>query len=138
MKTSSRELRKWGNFIMNNDNNKAEQELLPTGDIEKYFKINYEREAKANEANAQINLNDKMKKISIRNRFNKNDWTPEPKARAQLYTINMVIAWTAARILSELGAGFIKILSQIGAAALLFFERVYFYISLQPAELTLH
>lgn len=58
---------------MNNDNNKAEQELLPTGDIEKYFKINYEREAKANEANAQINLNDKMKKNSIRNRFNKND-----------------------------------------------------------------
>ncbi|MBO7716036.1 MAG: hypothetical protein J6S85_20900 [Methanobrevibacter sp.] len=58
---------------MNTDNNKAEQELLPTGDREKYFKINYEREVKANEANAQIIHNDKMKKISIKNRFNKND-----------------------------------------------------------------
>lgn len=58
---------------MNNDNNKAEQELLPTGDREKYFKINNEREAKANEANAQIILNDIKKRISIKNRFNKND-----------------------------------------------------------------
>lgn len=58
---------------MNNDNNKAEQELLPTGDREKYFKINYEREIKANEANAQMIFNDRNKLISIKNRFNKND-----------------------------------------------------------------
>lgn len=58
---------------MNNDNNKAEQELLPTGDREKYFKINYEREVKANEANAQMFFNDRKKLISIKNRFNKND-----------------------------------------------------------------
>lgn len=53
--------------------NKAEMEILPTSDTGKYFKANMEAEAKANEAQAQILINDRMKQIAIRNRFNKND-----------------------------------------------------------------
>ena len=56
-----------------NTDTKAEQETLPTSDTGKYYKANMEAEAKANEAQAQILINDRMKRIAIRNRFNKND-----------------------------------------------------------------
>ena len=53
--------------------NKAEMEILPTSDTGKYFKANSAAELKAQEVHAQIIHNDKMKRIAIRNRFNKND-----------------------------------------------------------------
>ena len=56
-----------------NTDNKAEMEILPTNDKGKYYKANMEAEAKANAERAQILINDRMKRIAIRNRFNKND-----------------------------------------------------------------
>lgn len=56
-----------------NTDTKAEQETLPTSDTGKYFKANSAAELKAKEVHAQIIINDKMKRIAIRNRFNKND-----------------------------------------------------------------
>lgn len=56
-----------------NTDNKAEQETLPTSDTGKYFKANSAAELKAQKVHAQIIHNDKMKRIAIRNRFNKND-----------------------------------------------------------------